>query len=341
MATDPAAVAPVAISREVRLKRRPVGTPSPEDFELAAVDVPSPGPGEVQVRNTWMAVDPAMRGRMSEARSYVPPFALDAPMEGPAIGRVVASNDPGFRPGDVVWSRLGWRERFNAPASALSLRDASMLPEHALLGIGGTTGLTAWIGLLQVAALKPGDVSAASGGVGSIVCQIAKLKGHTVVASAGGERKTAFLRDELGVDAAIDYKAEPNLTKALARAAPQGIDVYFDNVGGEHLHAALAIANPHARFALCGMISQYNSTEAPTAPRNLMQAVVKRVRMEGFIVLDHLHREQEFLADVTAWYRDGRLKQAQTVHEGIGHALDAFSGLFSGDNLGRMLVKLA
>ncbi|WP_202842550.1 NADP-dependent oxidoreductase [Luteimonas saliphila] len=331
-------------SREVRLKRRPEGMPVREDFELATIDVPAPEPGEVQVRNLWMAVDPAMRGRMSEARSYVPPFALDAAMEGPAIGRVVVSGDPAFAPGDVVWSRLGWREVFNAPASALKHRDCTVLPEQAHLGIGGTTGLTAWIGLLQIAALKPDDVvfvSAGSGGVGSIVCQIARLKGHRVIASAGGERKTAFLREVIGVDAAIDYKAEPNLTKALARVAPEGIDVYFDNVGGEHLHAALAIANAHARFALCGMISQYNTTDAPTAPRNLMQAVVKRIRMEGFIVLDHLHREREFLADVTGWYRDGLLKQAETVHAGIDHALDAFFGLFSGDNLGRMMVKLA
>ncbi|HEY8540706.1 MAG TPA: NADP-dependent oxidoreductase, partial [Steroidobacteraceae bacterium] len=163
---------------------------------------------------------------------------------------------------------------------------------------------------------------------------------HTVIGSAGGPRKTKFLLETLGVDAAIDYKAEPNLTKALARAAPKGIDVYFDNVGGEHLHAALAVANPHARFALCGMISQYNSTEAPQAPRNLVHAVVKRIRMEGFIVLDHLEREAEFLADVTSWYQQGLLQQIQTVHEGIEHALDAFFGLFNGENLGRMLVKL-
>jgi len=330
-------------SREIRLKRRPEGMPVRDDFELANVQVPAPGAGEVQVRNLWMAVDPAMRGRMNEAKSYVPPFALDAPMEGPAIGRVEVSNAPEFKPGDVVWSRLGWREWFNAPASAMSLRDCSILPESALLGIGGTTGLTAWIGLLQIAALKPGDVvfvSAASGGVGSVVCQIAKLKGHRVIASAGGARKVAFLRDVLGVDAAIDYKAEPNLTKALARAAPQGIDVYFDNVGGEHLHAALAIANPHARFALCGMISQYNNPGTANAPRNLMQAVVKQIRMEGFIVLSHLHREGEFMRDITQWYQAGLLKQEQTVHLGIERALDAFFGLFSGDNLGRMLVKL-
>jgi len=330
-------------SREIRLKRRPDGMPVRDDFELARVEVLPPCAGEVQVRNLWMAVDPAMRGRMNEAKSYVPPFALDAPMEGPAIGRVEVSNDPGFKPGDIVWSRLGWREWFNAPASMLSLRDCSVLPESALLGIGGTTGLTAWVGLLHIAALKPGDVvfvSAASGGVGSIVCQIAKLKGHTVIASAGGARKVAFLREVLGVDAAIDYKAEPNLTKALAKAAPQGIDVYFDNVGGEHLHAALALANPHARFALCGMISQYNNPGASSAPRNLMQAVVKQIRMEGFIVLSHLHREAEFLRDITTWYQAGQLKQEQTVHVGIEHALDAFFGLFSGDNLGRMLVKL-
>jgi NADPH-dependent curcumin reductase CurA len=197
--------------------------------------------------------------------------------------------------------------------------------------------------LLEVAALRPGDVvfvSAASGGVGSIACQIAKIRGHTVIGSAGGPRKTAYLQDVLGIDAAIDYKAEPSLTKALARAAPAGIDVYFDNVGGEHLQAALSVANRHARFALCGMISQYNSTEPPAAPRNLIQAVVKGLRLEGFIALEYAHLEAALLRDVSAWYAAGLLRPAEAVYEGIERGLEAFFGLFSGDNLGRTLVKL-
>lgn len=334
-------------SREMQLKRRPVGTPVGEDFALAVVDVPPPGAGEVQVRNLWMAIDPAMRGRMNDAKSYVPPFALDAAMEGPAIGEVVASNDPGFASGDLVFSRLGWRELFNAPAEALRHRDRGALPPQAFLGFAGSTGLTAYAGLLRIAELRESDVvfvSAASGAVGSIACQIARIKGAKVIGSAGGPRKKAFLTDVIGVDAAIDYKAEPNLTKALAREVKaigaSGIDVNFENVGGEHLQAALALANYKARFAICGMISQYNVTEAPTVPRNLTALMTKSIRMEGFIVLDHMDLEPQFLADMKAWHAAGLIAQAETVYEGIERSLDAFNGLFTGANLGRTLVKL-
>lgn len=334
----------MTVSREVRLISRPVGAPVRDNFETVKVNVTAPGVGEVQVRNLWMAVDPAMRGRMSDAKSYVPPFNLGEAMQGPAIGEVVASEDPTFEAGDKVFSRMGWREVFNAPASALKKRDCTVLPEQAYLGFAGMTGLTAYAGLLDVAGLKPGDVvfvSAASGGVGSTVCQIAKLKGHKVIGSAGGARKVALLKESLGIDEAIDYKAEPNLTKALARAAPEGIDVYFDNVGGDHLQAALAVANQNARFALCGMISVYNSTEPSAAPRNLMQAVIKSLRLQGFIALNYMHLEDAFLRDVTQWHKEGKLSLAETVHEGIDHSLDAFFGLFTGENFGRMLVKLA
>lgn len=335
-------------SREMHLKRRPTGTPVAEDFALVTVDVPPPAAGEVQVRNLFMAIDPAMRGRMNEAKSYVPPFQIDAPMEGPAIGEVVASEDPGFAPGDLVFSRLGWREVFNAPAAALEHRDRDALPPSAYLGFAGSTGLTAYSGLLRIAALKPDDVvfvSAASGAVGSIVCQIAKIKGNKVIAAAGGPRKKAFLLEELGVDAAIDYKAEPNLTKALAREVKAigatGIDVNFENVGGDHLQAALALANVRARFAICGMISQYNSMEAPTVPRNLTQLMTRSIRMEGFIVLDQRDLEPQFLADMTAWHKAGLIRQAETVFDGLDKSLDAFWSLFTGGNLGRTLVKLA
>lgn len=334
----------VTTSREIRLKNRPQGLPNAKDFDLASVDVPTPDIGEVQVRNKWMAVDPAMRGRMYDAKSYTPPFELGAPMEGPAIGEVVASESPDFIPGDIVFSRMGWREVFNAPAEHLKKRNCTHIPEQAYLGIAGMTGLTAYVGLLDIAGLKTGDtvfVSAASGGVGSTVCQIAKLKGHRVIGSAGGEQKIAFLKDELGLDAAIDYKAEPSLTKALAKAAPDGIDVYFDNVGGDHLQAALAIANPFARFAICGMISAYNTTGAVSVPRNLTLIMVKRLSLKGFIALDHLDIEDKFLADVSAWYQSGKLRSFESVYDGIESALDAFFGLFSGDNLGRAMVKLA
>lgn len=221
-------------SREIRLKSRPVGMPTAENFELATVSVPNPAPGEVQIKNLWMTVDPYMRGRMIDRASYVPPFKLGEALQGGAIGEVAASNDPGFKPGDLVSTMFGWREAFNAPVGTLQKLDTFGLPPQAFLGVAGMPGLTAWVGLLKIAALKPGDVvfvSAAAGAVGSVVCQIAKIKGHTVIGSAGGADKGAFLK-QIGVDHVIDYKTSGNLTEAVLQAAPKGIDVYFDNVGG-------------------------------------------------------------------------------------------------------------
>lgn len=334
-------------SREVHLVRRPNGTPVPADFALVERDVPALQSGEVRVRNLFMAVDPAMRGRMDDAASYVPPFALDAPMEGATVGRVEASLDPGFAPGDLVFHRLGWREVATGSASAFERREEALLPPSAWLGFAGMTGLTAYAGLLRVGGLKPGDtvfVSAASGAVGALVCQIAKLKGHKVIGSAGGARKSDYLREELRLDGVIDYKAESNLTKALAREVKaigaKGIDLYFDNVGGDHLHAAIALANPFARFAICGMISQYNAAGQVSPPRNLTLMMGKRIRMEGFIAFDHADLQQHFLADMTAWHKAGLLHQGETVYPGIGQALAAFFGLFDGSNLGRTLVQL-
>jgi NADPH-dependent curcumin reductase CurA len=329
-------------SREIRLKSRPVGLPKAENFELATVELPAPGPGEVQVRNQWMTVDPYMRGRMNDVKSYTPPFQLGKAMEGGAIGEVIASNDPSLKVGDLVQSGMGWREAFNAPASGVQKLDTHGLPAQAFLGVAGMPGLTAYVGLLKIASLKAGDVVFVSGGagaVGSMVCQVAKLKGHKVIASAGGAEKAAFLK-ELGVDVAIDYKAEPDLTAALQKAAPEGIDVYFENVGGEHLEAAITVANPFARFALCGMISQYNATELPTGPRNIIQAVGKSLRLEGFIVSNHWDMMPAFTKDLAEWHAAGKLKWRDTVKEGIAAAPEAFLGLFSGQNFGKMLVKL-
>jgi len=329
-------------SREIRLKSRPVGMPSAENFELATVTVPAPAPGEVQVKNIWMTVDPYMRGRMVDRASYVPPFQLGEPLQGGAIGEVVASNDSRLKPGDLVSTMFGWRESFNAPASTLQKLDTFGLPPQAFLGVAGMPGLTAWVGLLKIAALKPGDVvfvSAAAGAVGSVVCQIAKIKGHTVIGSAGGADKGAFLK-QIGVDHVIDYKATGNLTEALLRAAPNGLDVYFDNVGGEHLEAALTAANRFARFALCGMISQYNVARMPAGPRNIMFAVGKSIRLEGFIVSNHFNLLPEFQKDMSEWIREGKLTRKETVEHGIENAPTAFLKLFKGENLGKMLVKL-
>jgi NADPH-dependent curcumin reductase CurA len=329
--------------REIRLKSRPSGLPTHDNFELASVELPDPGPGEVQVRNLWMTVDPYMRGRMNDAKSYTPPFALGKVMDGGAVGEVTASNDPAFKAGDLVQSGFGWREGFNAPAAAVQKLDAMGLPPQTFLGAAGMPGLTAYAGLLKIAALKDGDVvfvSGAAGAVGSMVVQIAKAKGHTVIGSAGGPEKVAFLK-EIGVDQAIDYKAEKDLTAALARAAPEGIDVYFDNVGGDHLVAALNAARPFARFALCGAISMYNATELPPGPPNLMLMVGKQLRMEGFIVSSSWDMMPAFHRDLAQWVKEGKVTWKETVFEGIEKAPDAFVGLFKGENLGKMLVKLA
>ena len=329
-------------SREIHLKSRPMGIPSADNFELGTVSVPDPASGEVQVKNLWMTVDPYMRGRMIDRPSYVPPFKLGEALQGGAIGEVTASNDPRFKLGDLVSTMFGWREVFNAPASTLQKLDTFGLPPQAFLGVAGMPGLTAWVGLLKIAALKPGDVvfvSAAAGAVGSVVCQIAKIKGHTVIGSAGGSAKGAFLK-QIGVDHVIDYKATDNLTDAVLRVAPNGVDVYFDNVGGEHLEAALTAANRFARFALCGMISQYNLVDQPEGPRNLILAVAKSIRLEGFIVSNHLNLLPEFQKDISGWIREGKLTWKETVEQGIENAPGAFIKLFKGENIGKMLVKL-
>jgi NADPH-dependent curcumin reductase CurA len=331
-------------SREIRLKSRPVGMPKAENFELATVDVSAPGAGEVQVKNLFMSVDPYMRGRMTDRESYVPPFKLGEAMQGGAVGEVVASNADGFKPGDLVSTMLGWREGFTAAPAAAGMQkiETHGLPPQAFLGVAGMPGLTAYVGLLKIGLMKEGEtvfVSAAAGAVGQIVCQIAKIKGGTVIGSAGGPDKCAYLK-EIGVDHVIDYKAETNLTAALAKAAPNGVDVYFDNVGGSHLETALNAARPFARFALCGAISMYNDTAPSPGPSNLMLAVGKQLRLEGFIVSSHYDMMPAFVKDVAGWVQSGKMKWRETVDEGVESAPGAFIKLFTGENLGKMLVKL-
>jgi hypothetical protein len=328
--------------REIRLKSRPTGMPTHENFELATVELRDPAPGEVQVRNLWMTVDPYMRGRMNDVKSYSAPFELGKVMDGGAIGQVTASNDPGFKDGDLVQSGFGWREGFTASAKAVQKLDPRGLPVQAFLGAAGMPGLTAYAGLLRIAALKEGDVVFVSGGagaVGSMVCQIAKAKGHKVIASAGGADKVAFLKS-IGVDHAIDYKAEKDLNAAILAGAPDGIDVYFDNVGGAHLEAALNTAKLFARFAICGMISIYNATRPEPGPSNLAQLIGKNIRMEGFIVSHHYDMMPKYIEDLSGWVKDGKVTWKETVFEGLDKAPDAFLGLFTGENLGKMLVKL-
>ena len=326
--------------RAWHLKSRPKGTPTADNFELKDIDLPPLGEGMIRVRNRWLSVDPYMRGRMNDAKSYVPPFQLGEPMEGGAVGEVVESNAPGFAVGDLVQHMGGWRDEAVVPArTANKLPDLGAEPQQ-FLGVLGTTGATAYFGLLDAASAREGDVvfvSAAAGAVGSIVVQIAKAKGMTVIGSAGGEDKCDYVRS-LGADAVVDYRAGPIL-KGLAAAAPQGIDVYFDNVGGSHLDAALALARNNARFAICGMIETYNRAE-PTSLRFIMRIIAARIRLQGFLVFDYHGRFDEFYRDMGAWLKSGAVKSRETVTEGLEQMPDAFLGLFKGGNVGKMLVKL-
>jgi NADPH-dependent curcumin reductase CurA len=333
----------MATSREVRLKQRPVGLPTAADFDLATVEVGPPADGEVQVKNLYMSVDPYMRGRMTDRPSYVPPFEIGAALQGGAVGEVIASNADGFKPGDIVSSMFGWREAFTAQGKHLQKIETHGLPIQAFLGVAGMPGLTAYVGLTRVAEMKAGDivfVSAAAGAVGQVACQVARLRGCTVIGSAGGPEKTAFLR-EIGVDQVIDYKAEPDLKAALKRAAPKGIDVYFENVGGAHLEAALDSARVNARFAMCGMISLYNDEKPEPGPSNLALVIGKRLRLQGFIVSDHFDLAPQFVTELSGWIKSGQFHYRETVDDGIAAAPAAFLKLFTGENIGKMLVKLA
>ena len=328
------------MARAWHLMSRPQGLPSQENFALKEVELPAVGPGMVRVRNRWLSVDPYMRGRMNDVKSYVPPFQLDQPMEGGAIGEVAESQAGGFAPGDLVLHMAGWRDEAVLPAQALTKLPNLGVEPQAFLGNLGLTGGTAYFGLLEAAQAKQGDivfVSAAAGAVGSAVVQIAKAKGMTVIGSAGGAEKCEFVRS-LGADAVVDYKAQPIL-KGLAGAAPQGIDVYFDNVGGEHLDAAFALARKDARFAICGMIEGYNAAE-PMCFRFIMRVIAMRIRVQGFIYTDYMARMGEFHRDMAGWIASGEVKARDTVLEGLEKTPEAFLGLFSGANTGKMLVKL-
>jgi NADPH-dependent curcumin reductase CurA len=331
-------------NREIRLKRRPVGVPKPDDFELAETEVPTPGHGQVLVRNIFMSVDPYMRGRMVDRRSYVPPFQIGEALSGGAIGQVVASNNnKEFKAGDYVSNGLGWREWFVSPSQGLQKLDHTVAPIQAYLGALGMPGLTAYAGLLRIGQLKDGErvfVSAASGAVGSIAVQIAKNKGCYVVGSAGSDEKCKFLTDELGIDQAINYRKEKDLNAAVQKAFHEGIDVYFENVGGEHLVAALNNMRPNGRIPLCGMIDQYNATELPAGPGNLVMAIAMSLTLKGFIVSNHYDMMPKFLEDMAKWTKDGKMKWRETIFEGIENAPEAFIGLFKGDNFGKMLVKI-
>ncbi|MEU5791192.1 NADP-dependent oxidoreductase [Micromonospora purpureochromogenes] len=332
----------MSTNREIHLASRPQGWPTADNFRLVETEVPTPGPGQIVVRNQFMSVDPYMRGRMNDVKSYVPPFQVGEALDGGAVGEVVASEADGVKVGDTVLHGLGWREYALLDAKAARPVDPTIAPVSAYLSVLGMTGLTAYAGLLDVAGMKPGEsvfVSAAAGSVGSLVGQIAKLKGAGhVVGSAGSAAKVERLK-ALGFDAAFDYHDGP-VRDSLRAAAPNGIDVYFDNVGGDHLEAAISAMNLHGRAAICGMIAQYNETEPPAAPRNLAMVIGKRLTLRGFLVSDHGNLREQFVRDVSGWLRDGKLSYDETIVDGVENAPAAFLGLLRGENLGKMLVRV-
>jgi NADPH-dependent curcumin reductase CurA len=330
--------------REWHLVARPHGWPEPTDAVLREAPVNEPGEGRILVRNLHFSVDPYMRGRMNDMKSYVPPFTLNQPMDGAAVGEVIASRAEGFAVGDHVVHGLGWREYAELPAVRAKKVDASLAPLSAYLGVLGGTGLTAYAGLFEVASFKEGDVvfvSGAAGAVGSQVGQLARIKGASrVIGSAGTDEKVALLVEEYGFHAAFNYKKGP-VKEQLRAAAPDGIDVYFDNVGGDHLEAAISSFKPHGRATICGMIAQYNSTEPTPAPRNLSQVIGKRLRLQGMLVNDHSALQPRFTKDVAGWLASGELKYHETAVQGIEKGFDAFLGLLRGENTGKMIVTLA
>ncbi|GHC41262.1 NADP-dependent oxidoreductase [Streptomyces flavofungini] len=333
-----------ATGRAWHLVRRPHGWPVPEDFALREVPVEAPAEGRVLVRNLYFSVDPYMRGRMNDVKSYIPPFQLDQPMDGGAVGVVVASNADGFAAGDHVLHFAGWREYASVPVSYATKVDPEAAPLSAYLGVLGMTGLTAYAGLLDVASFKEGDtvfVSGAAGAVGSEVGQIARLKGAArVIGSAGSDEKVKLLTEEYGFDAAFNYRDERPVVDQLKEAAPDGVDVYFDNVGGEHLEAAISRMNVHGRITICGMIAGYNDTEPTPGPRNMAMIIGKRLRVQGMLVQDHQDLQGQFVREVGAWVRSGELKYNETFSRGIESGAEAFLGMLRGENTGKMVVSL-
>jgi NADPH-dependent curcumin reductase CurA len=332
----------ITASREIRLISRPQGLPTADNFTLAQIQLPPPQDGQVLVRNLYLSVDPYMRGRMNDGKSYVPPFELGKSLEGGAVGEVIESRAKEFKPGDAVTSHLGWREYFIASPKELHPVSRAVQPLSVYLGALGMTGMTAWVGL-NLVEVKAGDVvyiSGAAGAVGNVAGQLAKLRGCRVIGSASSIEKVIFLREECGFDIAFNYTVGPILEQ-LNLEAPDGIDVYFDNVGGDTLQAALSALRMHGRIIACGGISGYNEGKPRPGPSNLFNLITKRLTMKGFIVSDWLDRQAEFEKEVGGYLRAGKLKHQETVVQGIDKAVGAFIGLFQGKNVGKMVVKLA
>ncbi|MFF0816897.1 NADP-dependent oxidoreductase [Rhodococcus sp. NPDC003318] len=337
---------PPVNSREWLLRARPKGRPVDSDVELVETEVPAPRPGQVRVVNRVMSVEPYMRGRMGGEATYAEPYPLDAPMLAPTVGHVTDSADPTIPVGTLVLHDHGWRERSLVPAGEVRILDHDDLSPATHLGLLGIPGMTAWVGLTRIARLQAGDVlfvSSAAGAVGTTVVQIAKRMGATVIGSAGSPEKVSLVRD-LGADTAFDYhdgSVRDLLRKALADVGARGLDVYYDNVGGEHLEAAVRVVNDHARIALCGMSSIYNSAAPQPGPNNLLKLIWRRARMEGFLLEDHLDTRAEFTERMATWIRDGAVRPVHTEYAGgVAGAWAAFNGLLGGSSMGKAVVPL-
>ena len=331
-----------ATHRQVLLASRPQGAVTEQNFRIVDAPMPAPAEGEVLVRNEWLSLDPYMRGRMSDAKSYVPPANLDEPMVGQTVGEVIESRDARFAKGDMVLTSLGWRSHGVARAGDLTKIDARRAPASYYLGLLGMPGMTAWFGMKEIGQPKPGEtvlVSAASGAVGSVVGQLAKVAGCRAVGIAGGRAKCDYVVGELGFDACIDHRAG-NLYDDLRAACPDGVDVDFENVGGEVLDTALRVMNRHSRIVVCGLVAEYSATE-PYGYKRMRSILVNRIRMQGMIVFDWKDRYGEALADLTRLYAEGRLKYRESIVDGLDNAPRALIGLLRGDNFGKQLVRLA
>ncbi len=328
-------------AREIHLAARPIGWPGHDDFRTVETALPDPGPGQVLVRNTFLSVDPYMRGRMNDRKSYLPPFQLDAPMSGGAVGEVLASGVDVVPVGATVLHQAGWRDHALLRGDEVRVVDAQRVPASAYLGVLGMPGMTAYVGLTRIAPVEEGDtvfVSGAAGAVGSAAGQMARLLGAgKVVGSAGSPEKVAWVTGELGFDAAFDYHDGP-VSQQLKPHAP--VNVYFDNVGGEHLEAAISAMADFGRMALCGAIASYNDTDPSPGPRNMMMVIGKRLSLRGFIVLDHGDVTGEFYRTAGTWLADGKLGYQETIVDGLDSAIDAFLDLHRGTNTGKMLVRL-
>jgi NADPH-dependent curcumin reductase len=326
---------------QVTLASRPVGWVKESDFKIVETAIPKAGAGQVLVKNLYLSLDPYMRGRMNDMQSYAPNVQIGQVMVGGTAGEIVESNNPKFKAGNSVTGYFGWQQYGVSDGAGLQKVDPKLVPLSAYLGAVGMPGLTAWLGMLDIGAPKPGEtavVSAAAGAVGSIAGQIAKIKGCRAVGIAGGKQKCDLVVKEFGFDACVDYKGE-NLAKDLRAAAPKGIDIYFENVGGQILETVALQLNPFARIPFCGLISQYNEVK-PHGLDNLVMLLVNRVKLQGFIVSDHAPQSGKAVEELAGWVRDGKIKYRETIANGIEDAPRAFIGLLKGENVGKQLVKL-